>query len=70
MTSKPESEPERNRAVYVVWGAEPDDADWLAVDFPLGMIVPPTFTLHKPLMRPVVFYHTSAYGLIVPEAAR
>lgn len=71
MTSQPESEPERNRAVYVARGAsDPEESDWMAVDFPFGLIAPPTFTLHRPLYGSVVFYHASAYGLIEPEASR
>jgi hypothetical protein len=58
---------ERNQAVYVVPGQEPDL--WLRIDFPFGMISPPTITLHRPLVGPVEFYHADSYRLPIPEEA-
>jgi hypothetical protein len=60
------SDPERNRAVYVT----ADSGRWLAIDFPFGLITPPSIELHQPMAGPVTFYLAESYRLpIPPEAA-
>ena len=65
------SEPERGRTVYVT----SDGSQWLAIEYPFGLITPPTIelpetiSLHRPLVGPVIFYHASAYKLPIPPEA-
>jgi hypothetical protein len=60
------SEPERNKVVYVT----PDSSQWVVMDVPFGMIMPPTVELHKPLVGPVVFYWAEGHSLPVPKEAK
>ena len=59
-------EPERTRIVYVT----ADGSQWMRVDVPFGLITPPTFLLHKPLIGPVEFFDAESYNLSVPEEAK
>jgi hypothetical protein len=59
------SEPERGRTVYVT----SDGSQWLAIEYPFGLVTPPTIELHRPLQGAVAFYHASAYKLPIPPEA-
>jgi hypothetical protein len=58
-------DPERMRVVYVT----ADSSQWMAVDVPFGLISPPTYELHRPLVGPVTFYDAKGHRLRIPREA-
>jgi hypothetical protein len=53
--------------VYVTTGQPPE---WLLIDVPSGMITPPTFEIHRPLVGAATFYYADCYSLPIPKDAR
>lgn len=60
------SEPDRTRTVYVT---QDGTGRWLIIDVPRGLIMPPTLSLHNPLVGPVEFFYAQCYKLPVPDEA-
>jgi hypothetical protein len=57
-------EPKRSKETY----ATADGSLALTVDWPFGLIAPPTIELYRPMVGPVTFYMTSCYTGIVVAA--
>jgi hypothetical protein len=53
---------QRTEWVYVT-NTQPQQV--VRVDAPLGLIMPPTIDLHRPMVGAVTFYHADGYGLAV-----
>jgi hypothetical protein len=60
------TEPERGRVIYVT----ADSSQWLVIEYPFGLITPPTIELHRPLQGAVIFYYAQCYGLAIPAEAQ
>lgn len=59
---EPVEDEERTEWVYVT-NTQPQQV--VRVDAPLGLIMPPTIDLHRPMVGPVTFYHADGYGIPV-----
>jgi len=57
---------ERNQVVYVT----ADSSGWLLIDFPFGLISPPTLELHQPLAGTVTFFWAELHRLKIPDEAK
>jgi hypothetical protein len=55
-----------DRTVYVTQ----DGSDWLAIEYPVGLVAPPTLTLGRPLAGPVEFFYAECYRLPIPAEAK
>jgi hypothetical protein len=60
-------EPERNKVIFVT----ADSSQWMVVNIPFGMILPPTIEVIQPLLTdPVVFYYAETHRLRIPSEAK
>jgi hypothetical protein len=60
------TDPKRSKVTY----ATADGKHALVVDFPFGLILPPTIETHIPLVGPVIFYWADCHHIKVEREAK